>query len=151
VNTLTHKHIYTSILIKHNYEPELRPTHHASYSPHLSTPTSVGPAQAVGRISTLLNLSTGVLWTVLPFIPSQTLPRLRILRRAGRFSKPWQVSSRPNTIHLYISPLRLSYPNICLQVKNKNYSFPQSNPHATHEVLLRKTFTIRNPKFLLTH
>jgi len=66
----------------------------------------------------------------------------------------------------------LSCPDICLQVKNKNYSFPQSNPHATHEVLLRKTlvtrshypslksarevllrktFTIRNTKFLLTH
>ncbi len=42
------------------------------------------------------------------------------------------------------SGLRMSCPEICLQVKNKNYSFPQSNPHATHEVLLRKTFAIRN-------
>jgi|GEM_PF-6942384 len=43
-----------------------------------------------------------------------------------------------------------------LKTENRNYSFPQSNTHATHrkkrdrrEVLLRKTFKIQNPKFLL--
>ncbi len=44
---------------------------------------------------------------------------------------------------------KVSCPDICLQVKNskftiRNYSFPQSNTHATREVLLRKRFEILN-------